>query len=100
MAVDQESGSGYEAGRHEGSFPGIELDQDEALPGRAIALGMGFELVQERLLELEDLLHVHADDEGLGSGGGGIGEDDVFEFVAGRRKDGGALVDFGGIEQV
>ena len=43
---------------------------------------------------------MHADDEELGGCGGGIGEDDVFEFVVAGGKDGGAFVDLGGIEEV
>ena len=66
----------------------------------AIAFGFGFQLAQEGLLELEDLFDVHAGDEGLGGSGGGIGEQDIFKFVAAGRQDRGALVDFGGIEQV
>jgi len=100
MAVDQERGSGRKAGRHGLGVAGIELDEDEALPGRAVGFGVGFQPGEERLLELEDLFHVHADDEGLGGGGERIGEDNVFEFVAAGGKNGGALVDLGGIEEV
>lgn len=100
MAVDQERGSGSEAGRHKRGLVGVELDQDESVPGRSVALGVGTELMKEGLLELEDLLHVHADDEGLGGGGSRIGEDDIFKFVAAGGKDGGTLVDFGGVEEV
>lgn len=100
MAVDQERGSGSEAGRHERGLVGVEPDQHEAMPGRAVAFGIGPELVKEGFLELENLLHVHADDEGLGGSGGWIGEDDIFEFVGAGGKDGGAFVDFGRIEEV
>ena len=100
MAVDQERGSGNEAGRHGLGVAGVELDQDEALPGGAVAFGFRFQLMQEGFLELEDLLHVHADDERLGGGDGGVSEDYVFEIVGAGGKDGGALVDLGGIEEV
>jgi len=100
MAVDQERGSKDEAGRHGRGFAGIEPDQHEAEPGRAVALGFGSQLVQEGLLELEDLLDVHAGDEGLGGSAGGIGKDDVFEGIVGGGQDGGALVDLRGIEEV
>ena len=100
MAVNQERGSGEQARRHGMGVADIELDQDEALPGRAVAFGFGFQLVEEGFLELQDLVHVDVDDEELGGGGGGIGEDDIFEVVGAGRKDGGALVDFGGIQQV
>ena len=81
-------------------FPGIELDEHKALPGRTIAFDFGFELAQEVFLELENFLHVHAGDQGLGGSGGGVGEQNVFEFVVAGRQDGGALVDLGGIEQI
>jgi len=100
MAVDEERGSGREAGGHESGLVGVEPDQDEALPGSPVALGVGTKLVKEGLLELQDFLHVHADDEGLGSGGGEIGEDDVFEFVVAGGNDGCALVNLSRIEQV
>lgn len=99
MAVDEERGSGGEAGSHGWGVPGSQLDQDEALPGGTFAFSLGPELVKERLLELEDAFHSHADNEGL-SGGGGVGEQDVFEIVGAGRKDRGTLVDFGGIEKV
>src|SRR4029077_10788055 len=100
MAVDQERGSGEQAGRHSLGVAGIELDEDEALPVGTVAFGFRLQSVQEGFLELEDVLHMHAGDEGLGGGGGGICEDDVFEIVSAGGNHGGALVDFSGIEQV
>ncbi len=100
MAVNQERGSGGEAGRHSLGVARVELDQDEALPVGTGAFDFRLQFVQEGFLELEDGLHVHAGNEGLGGGGGGIGEDDVFEIVGAGGNDGGALVDLGGIEQV
>ena len=100
MAVNQERCSGGQAGRHSLGVTGIELDEDEALPVGTRAFGFRLQLVQEGFLEFEDVFHLHAGDEGLGGGGGGIGEDDVFEIVGTGGNDGGALVDFGGIEQV
>ena len=100
MAVYQERCSGQEAGIHAGGFPGIELDEHEAVPAGAVAVGFGFQLVQEGFLELEDIFDVHGGDERLGGGGGGVGEQNVFKFVAAGRQDGGALVDLGGIEQI
>ena len=100
MAVDQEGGSGAEAGRHERGLPGIELDEDEALPGGTVAFGFSRKLVKESFPELQDFFHMHADDEGPGGSGGRVGEDDVLEFVLAGRQDGGPLVDFGGIDEV
>jgi len=100
MAVDEQRGSWGKAGGHESGLPGIELNEDETLPAGPVGFGIRVQLVQEGLLELEDFLYMHADDEGLGGGGRGIGEDDVFEVVGAGRQDRGALIDLGGIEQV
>lgn len=100
MAVDEERSPGREAWGHEGRLPGIEPDQDEALPGRPAAFRIGMELVKEGPLELEDFLHVHAGDEGLGGGGGRIAEDDVLELVGTGGNNGGTLVNLGGVEKV
>ena len=100
MAVDQQSCPGHEAGIHGHGLFGIDLDEHEALPAGAIAVGFGFELAQEVFLELKDVFDVHAGDERLGGGSGGVGEQDVFEFIAAGWQDGGTLVDFGGIEQI
>ena len=78
----------------------IELDEDEALPAGPVAFGFGFELAQEGLFELEDFLDVHAGDERLGGCGGGVGEQNILEFVAAGGKNGGALADLGRVEQV
>ena len=100
MSVEQERGSGHEAGIHACSVFGIHLDEDEALPGGAVAFHFGLQLAQEGFFEFQDFFNVHAGDEGLGGGGRGGGEDDVFEFVAAGGQDGGAFADFGGVEQV
>ena len=100
MSVDQERGSRREAGGHGLGIAGIELDQDKALPGGAVAFEFRLQLVEEGLLELQDLLHLHAGDAGLGSGAGGVGEDNVFEVVGAGGQDGGAFVDLGRIKQV
>lgn len=39
MAVEEQRGSGGEAGMHGRGFFGVELDDGEALPGRTIANG-------------------------------------------------------------
>src|SRR4051812_21956491 len=100
MAVDEERGSRGKAGRHGLGVAGVELDQDKAMPGRAVSFGFGFQLAQEGFLEFQDVFHLHADDEGLFGGDGGIGEDDILEVVGAGRKDGSALVDLGRIEEV
>ena len=99
MAVEEQRGPGQETGKHAGGVPGIELDEDEASPVGTIAFGFGLELAEEGLLEFQGLEHAVGSDEGV-DGGGGFGKQDVFELVGAGGDDGGAFVDFGGIEQV
>src|ERR1700735_1067164 len=100
MSVDQQGCPGHETGIHAEGLLGIDLDEDEAVPGGAVALGFGTKLAEKGLFELEDFFHVHAGDERLGGSGGGVGEQDIFEFVAAGGDDGGALVDLGRVEKV
>ncbi len=100
MAVEKKRGAGHDAGIHAGGVFGVGLDEDEALPGGAAAIGIGLELAQERFLEFQDFFYVHARDERLSRSGGGVGEGDVFKFVPTGGQDGGTFADFGGIEQV
>jgi len=124
MAVDQQGGSGHEARIHGHGFldigpgtesgielgiepgvesgvePTVESDEYETLPAGAIAFGIGFQLVQKAFLELENFFDAHAGDKRLGSSDGSVGEHNIFKFVVAGGQDGGALVDFGGIEQV
>lgn len=100
MAVNQQRDSGREAGRHGLGIAWIELDENEALPGRSIAFGSGPELVEEGFLEFQDLPDMHADDARFGGSNRGIDKNDVFELVGAGRKDGGTFVDLGGIEEV
>ncbi len=100
MAVNQERCPGHESWIHTHGFPGIDLDEDKALPSGAIALGFGLQLAEKTFLEFEDFFDVHAGDERLSGSGGGVGEEDIFKFVAAGRQNGGSLVYLGGIEQV
>src|SRR5579872_2860405 len=99
MAVEQNRGAGGKAGEH-GGVLGVELDKDEAAPGRAVPFDFWLELAKEGLTELEDLEHPVGGNERLGGGGGGIGEKDVFEVVGAGGQDGGAFVDLGRVEEV
>lgn len=100
MAVNQERGPDGQAGRHGLDIAGVGVNQDETLPAGMVALGVGSELVEEGLLELEESLDVHAGDQGLGGGSGAIGYGNVFEVVVAGRQDGGTFVDFGWVEEV
>ncbi len=100
MTIEQQRGSGHKARIHAQGLFGIGLDEHEALPCGAVAYGIGLQFAQESFFELEDFFYVHAGDEGLSCGSRGVSQDDVLEFVGAGGQDGGALADFGGIEQV
>ena len=78
----------------------VQLDEHEALPRRAPALGLRAEAAQKAFPELEDFLRMLGEDERLRGGSGGVGQDDMLEFVAAGRNDGGAFVYLGWIEQI
>ena len=100
MTVNEQRGPREQTWIHGHSFLGIDLDEHEAVPSGAIAFSFGAQVLQETLLELEDFLHVPAVNQGLSGGGGGVGEQNVLEFVGAGRQDGSAFADFGGIEQI
>jgi hypothetical protein len=100
MAVDQERGSGGQSRMHGQGFASIELDQDEALPAGTVSMAFWLHAVEERLLELENLFHMHADNKRLAGSNRGVGEDDIFELVGAGRKDRSTFVDLGGIEEI
>jgi len=99
MAVEEQGGAGQETGKHAGGVAGIELDEDKASPGGTITFGFGLELAQEGLLEFQEFEHVIGSDEGL-DGDRRFRKEDVFELVGAGSDDGGAFVDFHGIEQI
>src|SRR5271156_5703758 len=100
MAIDQESGSGHEAGVHAHAFAVVYLDEHKAFPLLAVPFGLGFQLFKKSFLKFQDFFDVHAGDEGTSGGYGSVGEQDVLEFIVAWRQDGSALVDFGGVEQI
>lgn len=99
MAVDEQRGTGDQAGIHSLGLTGVELDENETVPGEAVALRFGPELAQEDFSEFKDFENPIGGDHGLSSGSG-IDQQNIFEFVRTGRQDGSTLVDFGGIEQV
>src|SRR5215469_5865730 len=101
VTINENRGAGKQARIHAHAFAAIGADDDETLPVLAVAaFDFGTHLAQEGLLELLDLAHVHAHDEGLEGGNGSIDLQDIFELVLAGGKNTGALVDFGGVEQV
>jgi|SRR5579862_6157 len=99
MAIEKQGGPGQETGKHAGGVTGIKLDEDEASPVGTITFGFGLELAEEGFLEFEDLEDAIGSDERV-DGGGRFGQQYVFELVRAGGDDGGAFIDFGGIEQV
>ena len=99
MAVEEQGGAGRETGKHGSGVPGIEFDKDESSPVGTIAFRFGLELAEERFLEFQELEYAIGGDEGA-DGSGRFGKEDIFELVGAGGNDGGAFVDFGGIEQV
>jgi len=100
VAIDQDRGSGQEAGIHAHAVAGVDLQYNETLPVIAASFGLGAEAAQEILFKLVNLFHVHAHDQRLGRGHCAIDLEDVFEFVIAGRQDAGTFVDFLGIQQV
>ena len=100
MAVDQEKSTRRQTRVHRKGVACVELDQDEALPTGAVRMAIRLNAVEEGLLELEDVLHVHTDHEGLACSNRGVSHNDVFELVCAGGKDRGPLVDLGGIEEI
>jgi len=100
MAVDEERGSGLKTGMHRQGFVRVDPDQDETLPVGTVAVRVRPDAVQERFLELQDVLHVHAEDKRLGGGNEGISKDYVFEVIGAGGQNGGTLVDLAGIEEI
>ena len=100
MAVDQEGGSGKQAGVHAHAFAVVYLDEYKAFPLLATALGLGFQLFEKSFLKFQDFFDVHAGDERLSGGHGSVGEQDVLEFIVAGGQDGSAFVHFGGVEQI
>ena len=100
MAIDEERGCGLKAGLHGLGIPGIEADQDEALPGRMVALRILADAMQEGFLELENVLDVHVRDVRLDRGECRVDKNDILEVIRARRRDGSALIDFFRIEEV
>jgi len=100
MSIDQQSSAGYETWVHSGGVLGVGFDQDEAVPGGVGAFRQRLELAEKGLPELEHPEDQVGSDQRTGSGGGGIGEQDVFELVGAGRQDGGTLVDLGGVKEI
>src|SRR5439155_19084160 len=91
---------GKQARIHAHAFARIGSEENETLPAVAVADHLGTEHAQKRLLKLEDLLHIHAHKKWFAGSYTAFHQQDVFEFIVGRRENAGTLVDFVGIDQV
>ena len=100
MAVDQQGGPWQEAGRHGGDIALLGPDQHETMPGGAVAFGFGLEASQESFLEFQHGEDLVGRDQRASGSSHRRREQDVFELVGAGRQDGGAFIDFGGIEEI
>lgn len=99
MAIKEQRGTGDQAGIHSLGLTGVELDENETVPGKAVAMRFGPEMAQEAFSEFKDFEDPVGGNQGLSSCSG-LDKKNIFEFVRTGRQDGSTLVDFGGIEKV
>lgn len=100
MAVDEKRGAGQQTGVHAHAFAGISFNYHKAFPLVPIAFNFRFQLLEKCFLKFEDFPDVHTGDQGLSGGDGSVGDQNILEFVIAGWEDGGALVDFGGVEEI
>src|SRR5256885_16348585 len=94
MTIYENRGARQQAWIHAHPFAGINLDGHETLPLVAAALGRGSQLAKEILLELDDFLDIHADQQRFSGGDAAFNHKNVLELVVARRRYAGALIDF------
>src|ERR1700675_1792620 len=100
MTVDEERCAGQKARVHAHAFAAVDSDEHESLPLLAIAFDFGFKFLEKAFFEFQNFFYIHARDEGMSGGDGPVGEENVLKIVVAGRNDRGALVDFGGVEQI
>ncbi len=100
VAIEEEGGAGGGARGHGGGVVCVHLDEHEAAPFGAGGVAIGAEAFEEGFFEFEEVANVVLGDAGAGGGDGGVDEEDVVELAVGGGEDGGAFVDFGGVEEV
>ncbi len=100
VAIDEKHGTGQKTGIHAHTFAAIGFNEHEPFPASTVAFDFGLELLEKTFLEFQDLLDMHAGEEGMAGGDGAIDDDDVLKFIIAGREDGSALVDFRGVEQI
>jgi len=100
MTVNQNGRPWEKAGVHAHSVVGRDSDGYKTFPSASLTVQLRSQLAKEASLEFLDLLHVHAHYQRLGGGDGAFDHKNVFESILARWGDAGALVDFGGVEQI
>jgi hypothetical protein len=100
VTVEDNSSAGQETGKHTHSFAGVYGDCQESFPSLAVTLKTRAEAAEKRCSELKDLLDHHAHDDGLGSSDTAIHYADILKAVVAGGQNGGAFIDFGGIEKI
>lgn len=100
MTIEENGSAGQEAGEHTHSFTSVYGDCQEPLPSLAITFESRAEAAKKCCSELNYLLDHHAHDEGLGSSDTAIHDENIPKAVVARGQDGGAFIDFRGIEKI
>ena len=94
MAINENRGTRQQARIHAHPFAGVDLDGHETLPLVAVALERGAQFAQKILLELDDFLDIHADQQRFGSSDAGFDHKNVLELIVPGGRNAGALIDF------
>ena len=94
MAINENRGTRQQARIHAHTFAGVDLDGHETLPLVAVALDRGAQFTQKVLPELNDLLHIHADQQRFGGSDAGFDHKNVLELIVPGGRNAGALIDF------
>src|SRR3989442_2471907 len=81
MTIYENRGARQQARIHAHPFAGINLDGHETLPLVAAALGRGSQLAKEILLELDDFLDIHADQQRFSGGDAAFNHKNVLELI-------------------
>jgi len=100
VTIDEYGGARQEAGVHAHTFAGVDLQKDKAFPALAGSVDFRAETTQESCLELQYILHVHAHNEGLGSGDVTVDQENILKLIPRGRHNAGAHVDVGRIKEV
>src|SRR6266446_3441813 len=100
MAINENSGTRQQARIHAHPFAGVDLDGHETLPLVAVALERGAQFAQKILLELDDFLDIHADQQRFGSSDAGFDHKEVLKVTLPGSSNAREIIDFKSITQI